>query len=388
MTGADWRLALTNAGVDPDPITTILRSTVGLPPDCPVLLAGSIADGLAVRSSDIDLFAICTRQDLQGGLLSGRDHVSVACGERRLDVTLLDPDELRALIARLAAFCACQPPSNTQADNFSIAERIRLHRVATGLPVAGFEAIAAFKAAIADHHLRLKRHCALEMIKRRKYSAQALAETGDHRNLLFICRDIVDETADLLLAAAGDGSVALKWRMGRLRRAYPADGNPGTEDCGPGLWPALHDPAETYFRLSHFPLDDRLGPSLDYARQVTGWADLVVLWSSAAGRISDSDLALGQAAASRAALNLRLDCSLVSADDAFLLQLLNSAQPGWEVSPQAAAFIAHLNQPLHTHPANGAASREPEWDTGALLAFLRDQGFASALDAVEERTPG
>lgn len=373
--GRDWRPAFSEAGIDPEGIQQRLFEAVGLPRDCPMLLAGSIAEGLAVSSSDIDLYAICRPGEVRGGMLAGRDQVSVAYGNRHLDLTLLDPDWLCALIARLQDFCARQPPSNTQADTFSTIERMTLHRLASGLPISGVAAVAQFRSAISDRHLRLKRHCAAEMIKRRKFSAQSLVEAGDHRNLLFMCRDIADETADLLLAEAGDGSVALKWRLRRLGRAYPVVGSKQSEAANRTLWPALHNPAETYFRLSHFPTDDRMEASLRYARQVIGWADLASLWCTGSGQITDQMLAAGSSLAAQATFRLRLDCSLACVDGAFLIQRLNSEVPGWEISPEAAVTLAHINSQENRQLDAHAAWSGPQLDINALAAFLQDEGF-------------
>jgi hypothetical protein len=377
---ADWRTALGSVGIDPEAVLDTLSRSAGLPPACPIFLAGSIAEGLAVGSSDIDLYAICRPDELREGLLTGRDQVSVPLGGRHLDVTLLDPDWLNALLARLDKFCSHQPLSNAQADTFSTLERMTFHRLASGLPIAGPDSIATFRTAVSDHHLTLKRHCASQMIKRRKFSAQALADAGDYQNLLFICRDIADEAADLLLAAAGDGSVALKWRLPRLLMAYRSESSNHMDPECHALWPALRDPAATYFRISHFPPEDRLETSLHYARQVIGWADLVQLWSSAPAKISHEKLAFGLRAAAEAPFALRLDCSVIHADGAFLLQRLNSASPGWEISAQAAAFIAHLNFQPFDKASDGPGSNDAPWDVNALIAFLADEGFIESTE--------
>ena len=373
---ADWRLALQAVGIDSGVLLEALSTVLDPHAGHPVFLAGSIAEGLAVRSSDIDLYAICKPTTLRGGPPAGRDQISIPLGDRRLDLNLIDPDWLDGLIARLQRLCSVSPLSNAEADTFSTPERMTLHRLASGLVISGREEVELRRVALGDRHLQLKRHCALEMIKRRKYSAQALADAGDHRNLLFMCRDVADEAADLLLAMAGDGVVALKWRLPRLERAFPAHTAGCRDILGTSLWPILRDPGDRYFRLSHFPPGDDLGVTLRHARQVIGWADMVELWSKAADKLSEHALAAGRAAAARADYALRLDCAVTYVDGAFLLQRLNNKNAGWEISPQAAAFIAQLNLCSSESDDDHPGATEPSWDVGALVNFLRDEGFA------------
>jgi hypothetical protein len=373
-----WRECVSKAGVDPQQLLGALFHTAGLPADCPVLLAGSVAEKIAVGSSDIDIYAICGEDRRGGSPLTGHGPFSIACGDRHLDLQLLDPHALLVLIARLERFCADSTSSDAWADSFTVEDRMILHRLASGLPIRGNDQIARFRAAIGDRHLRLKRHHALHMIKRRKCSAEALAGAGDFRNLRFICRDIADETADLLLAAANDGSVAIKWRWPRLGVAYPSDRGFSAPPT-PDLWPALRDPAEAYYRLSHFPLADNLAATMRFASEVVGWADLGVLYTSAAGRLSPAIVAAGSSAAAGSALRLKFDCMLTHEDGGFVLQRLNSGQPGWEVSAQAAAYIAHLNLRQSMRFAGGQSEQNLAWDARGLDNLLVDEGFAEPV---------
>jgi hypothetical protein len=130
-----------------------------------------------------------------------------------------------------------------------------------------------------------------------------------------------------------------------------------------------------------------LEASLRYARQVIGWADLVQLWVGAQSRISDEMLEFGRLAAAQFPCGLRLDCSVVHADGAFLLQRLNSKDRGWEISAQAAAFIAHLNFRPPNGAGEGPSAAEPPWDVNALIAFLDDEGFVEPLRYSEGSLP-
>jgi hypothetical protein len=338
---ATWADALLAHHLPPDELLKILGTIPGLSGDAPAVLAGSVADNLANRVSDIDVYAVVSDD---GAATNGlRAQIAAGHARRPLDINLIPVSVVNRLIEKLEAFARGGCLDAQLAESFSDTDRILLHRLNTGLAVQGQSTLAAMRERIGTSLVRHKYLCAFNMVKRRQATAQTLFEDSDWDSLLFIARDIVDSSADLLLAAAGDSSVGLKWRLKRLEAAFaPPGGASGSAGDlkRSGISVFLGPPpAAAYLRLSTFPPAPGPQPAYRYASAAVGWSRRAMLFAglSLAGGVAMLEPAQLPSQFRRPVLTL--DTSLAFADGRFALRRLRKTDPPWEISGEAALIL-------------------------------------------------
>jgi hypothetical protein len=268
------------------------------------------------------------------------------------------------------------------AESFADDDRILLHRLKTGLVIQGHSSLASIREQISDILLRHKYLCALNMVKRRQASAQAVFEDADWQNLLFITRDIVDASADMLLAATGDSSFSLKWRIKRLERQFGeacyAVGSAATnsEETCAFVGPFSASPAATYLELSTFPANPNLGSSYRYASAAIAWSRWAALFAGCALAREAVALKAVRCPDAFRVPALTLDAHLAFAEGRFALRRLGRTEPAWEISAEAASILCMFDgSGERAKSSDRACDQVPTDLLESLTEFLQQRNF-------------
>ena len=364
-----WADALRAQRLPPESLREILESLPGLCADDPVVLAGSFADGFASPVSDIDICAVAGDREPEA---SPQTQIAAVLGGRAVDITMVSAASVGTLLDRLSELARGGFVDHRLAESFAPDDRLLLHRLASGLPVQGHAALAAIRARIGTGLVRQKHLCALAMVKRRQVTAEALAGQGDWRELLFVARDIADSSADLLLAAAGDTSLALKWRLRRLAGAF---GGGAPADAAASADP-LRGAAESYLLHSTFPAAPDADSASGYASAAIGWSRRALLYSQC--RLAGEEALLRPVRLPEGLRPppLRLDVHLAFAGGRFGVRRLRGPDPAWEVSAEAAATLCAFDG-SEGWDSPGAAIADPAL-VERLSALLRRLDYLAA----------
>lgn len=240
---AQW---LGDWGVSLETLTAQVRP---LAPTETLLLVGSIPDGLANALSDIDLLLIGD-QPLRGGLVVNETDYQESVGQlangKEIHVESWRRADVYALAGRLASLAALmQDPTGVESvERFSDSERRLLHRLHTGVVLAGESAaaeirrrvpFAAFPAYLVLYFLN--EHYTL------REDAIAQVREGDAVSALWMLRQAMELMAGAVLASLGETNSYPKWRPRLLERHRPELGDAVVERLLDLLFPRREVPA-------------------------------------------------------------------------------------------------------------------------------------------------
>jgi hypothetical protein len=204
-----------------------------------VLLTGSVAEGLANPDSDIDLMVIGQPLEARDGVTTtGRNcQVVNALGQPcgfDIQITVFTPETACTVLDRFAEFvrtwdqklAAFVGGGDVDATPwafpwFAPTERLFLHRLRTGIPLAGSETVSRLRSDGGLERLPLQTfftavHACYGFLE--DAIAQADQPDGDHDTACVMLTLAADATAEFLLAGAGETHPYAKWRPKLLRR--------------------------------------------------------------------------------------------------------------------------------------------------------------------------
>ncbi|MDJ0643762.1 MAG: nucleotidyltransferase domain-containing protein [Erythrobacter sp.] len=370
----EWARALQRLGHSPLALLAMLHDQVGISPHAPVILSGSIASGLAGKDSDIDLYVFADRSSGASAMPFQRSIHDV--DGTQVDVSAIGQDRIAQLVARVKEFADTGCTDSIIADSFSEDERHLLDAIRSGLPIQAEEEVRRLCAPLeGDVLARLKFIRALAAVKRGQVSAEALRKQGDWRTLLFVARDVLDASADMLLAAAGNTSPSTKWRVRNLERHYPHH----ESIVFPGIPQA--PPAETYLELSSFPSRPSASTALKFAHAAIAWSRTVAVYTTC--RL---DNACERFRAVRAAhpepgkRGFALDTFLGFAGGEFVMRRLEQDAAPWILSGEATSTICALDFGRHWHGDHDEAEAADPGAIEALVRFADDEGLLVPID--------
>lgn len=211
--------SLATCRTDPATVRRSVDAHVGLRPGDVLLAVGSVVEGLSNRKSDLDLLLIMadddrTRSDAE------RCWAVDGC---MIDLRPIRMEAARDLAERLAAWARTGWNLLQQAP-FSDDERLLLHRMLTGLEVAGpadsRDQPTGWRpdgAELARLKLQVARHLARTI----QVDLVGYREDRDFASLVFAAQDLLGHGVDGLLAGHGFTNPNPKWRSRYLDRLAP-----------------------------------------------------------------------------------------------------------------------------------------------------------------------
>lgn len=260
---------LSQGGTDLASVLAALNADVRLHCEDEILAVGSLVEGIGNSRSDLDLLVITPRlrdqlRDTEFALVSGR------C---LIDVKLVPRADYAALIARLSSW-ARAAWDVSQAANFTIDERILLHRVAhghsIGPPPPGQTKLP--KTDLLDV-ARLKLHCARQMARTIQVDISGYRECGDYHSMGFAAQELLGHAVDGLLAAYHRTNPLTKWRS-RLLESLP----PEWERRIP-IRPTGRSASDTFWQMNRAPERPEEAASVRHALGITTFARATFWWA-------------------------------------------------------------------------------------------------------------
>lgn len=232
-------------GSDQANVIDNIRALIGLEPADVLLAAGSLAEGLGTRKSDLDLLLITERAAAAFG---NQDEIIFSLGTCLVDVRILPRRTIGALLDRLDTW-ACQGWDAANQARFSHDERVRLHRLACGtlwIAPQPNQADQGFRPTMA-HLLRLKLQVARHAAKTIQVDMAGYQEMGDYRTLVNAATKLLGHAIDAFLAGHGHSNPISKWRNRLLERT--------PENWEDALFcrPSSLSAAECYWQLQRIP---------------------------------------------------------------------------------------------------------------------------------------
>ncbi len=224
--GVDQALACWGLGLDD------VRGFV--PPAGPgetVLLVGSVAAGLATRSSDIDLLVIGDRADIHEGLVVREADFDASVLRHadgyRVNVEMWGTPQLEDLEDRVASAMACLLEPDVIHDLHVLRpdEVTLMHRLRTGVVLSNPAVAEAWRLrlhldGLATYVMLVAAwHCTAHVM-----DVAGALEADDPASAAWVARSCLDQLAAALLASVGETNPSQRWRVRLLRRHRAALG--------------------------------------------------------------------------------------------------------------------------------------------------------------------
>jgi hypothetical protein len=313
-------------------------SVLRLAPDDVLFLSGSLVEGIGNSSSDLDLFLLTARQDVE--YTACLTDVALVVDGCLIDVRVLTHDAVRALLSRFQHW-AEQPRIPRRSFEFVADERKLLYRLATATPLHGDRQFDALRAQLSDRNLlRHKLDWARHLAGCLQVDLVGLRADGDHASMLLSAQEVLGHAVDALLAGSGFANPDAKWRVRYLSRLPP-----DWERRLPGRGSAL--PAvDRYLALNRLPATTDPAAVLGHVQRVVAFSRSVFVWAERAllGDPGEPEfpglfrpVPPGGGGSSLPALDLDVDLRFV--EDHFEIFRLNDDGPAYEVSDAACAAL-------------------------------------------------
>lgn len=253
-----------------DEVLTQADAAVHLSRGDVLFISGSLVEGLGNDRSDLDLFLITSRTDIQ---FTSLNDVTVIVGDCVVDIRVVQRSAIQGLLERFSGWVG-RPRQPRAAFEFAEDERKLLHRLLISRPLFGEAELEGLKANLdprdlARHKLDWARHMAATI----QVDLAGLHSDGDCHSMLLAAQELLGYTIDGLLAAYGNTNPTLKWRV-RLLEGLPAD----WERRLPGR-PANVSPGERFMSLHRAPQSFSLDAVYDYALQIVAFSRCIFPWA-------------------------------------------------------------------------------------------------------------
>ncbi len=180
--------------------------------------AGSVVEGLATPTSDLDFFLVTPRTLRYTSL----QDIALSVDGSPVDVRVLAPADARALVHRFSEWDAAAAPPR-EAHAFSPDDRMALHRMMTGVPLYGHEGFERLRGpvstrALARHKLDWARH----LFSCFQLDLHGFLLVSDTDSIAEVARIVLGHVTDALLAGHLSTNPNPKWRA-RLLQSVPGD---------------------------------------------------------------------------------------------------------------------------------------------------------------------
>lgn len=183
-----------------------------------LLLVGSLAEGFASATSDIDLIVL-----VSGPGELAADEIALEVDGVIVDVQM---QSLQGAVDKLGECIRSEGEAKCSeralvASPFSEGDRIFLHRLLTGRYLSGSPdrlAPAAEREAALRSLRRLKFNAARHFARARQVDAHGCFVDGEFALAGAMAHDALHHSVDALMAALGESNITAKWRLRHLRR--------------------------------------------------------------------------------------------------------------------------------------------------------------------------
>jgi predicted nucleotidyltransferase len=175
-----------------------------------ILLVGSLAEGLATTTSDIDIFVI-SREGFEGVLHSTQS--SATAGNRKIEITIISTAEVSRMVLS---------SKRESYNGLSLRELEMMHKLFKGRVIHGQAAhaelipnnlIEQFRVKVVQFYTDLAYDCYDDMLGSYRES--------DFTSAAMFARSLLDASVDRWLALAGDTYPKPKWRFKRAENILP-----------------------------------------------------------------------------------------------------------------------------------------------------------------------
>lgn len=232
--------------------------------------AGSLVEGLGNAKSDLDLFLLTCRQDIQ---FTSLNDVTVIVGKCVVDIRVVQLSVVDSLLQRFDQW-AKMPRQPRRAFEFTEDERKLLHRIRCGQVLHGAEPFGRLRSRLdfrelARHKLDWSRHLANTL----QIDLAGFRSAGDACSMMFVAQELLALTIDGLLAAHGDTNPNWKWRC-RLLGRLPSD----LELRLPGR-PTGLSPTERFLSLHQPPRRVVLHEVVNYSLRIVAFSRTILPWA-------------------------------------------------------------------------------------------------------------
>ena len=201
-----------------DLIERILREQGFWQTDDIIFVGGSVADGLATPSSDIDVFVI------RNGLTrsNGELHlVPLPIDQAPIDLEVWGTAEVQALLHKLKEVGAAAATNHRAFMRLTEEERDFLHCLTTAIPVYNKEMLLKLQIEVDSSLLsQLSLARALVGVTNSQTDLLGWLASDDWQSVGAACQRLLDFSAAAMLAAAGCTHVGGKWLTALLRNCF------------------------------------------------------------------------------------------------------------------------------------------------------------------------
>jgi hypothetical protein len=321
-----------------------------------LFVSGSLVEGLGNAKSDLDLFLITRRDNIQ---FTSLNDVTISAGDCLIDMRVLQYSAIEGLLKRFKNW-AGRPQPPRSAFEFTDEDRKLLHRVMIGRTLYGEAEFEELKCGLKQKDLaRHKLDWASHMAATLQVDLAGLHAEGDRHSMLFVAEDLLGYTMDGLLAAYGNTNPNPKWRV-RLLEGLPAD----WEQKLPG-WKTKLSPVERFMSLHRTPRHDSRSAIFNYALRIVAFARCVFPWAELelSGRQMPSPTPRETVASpdilddDEPLPHLDLDVALRYFAGTFVLTRLNARGQTFELSPQAYLLLCLFDGVTSKNSAIGYTER-------------------------------
>ena len=310
-----------------------VNATVHLTPGDVLFVSGSLVEGLGNEESDLDLFLITSRNDIQ---FTSLNDVTVIVNDCLIDIRVVQQSGIEELIRRFGRWAGL-PRHPRGAFEFTEDERKFLHRLRIGNPLYGaadFERLLGRldPRDLSRHKLDWARHLASTI----QVDLAGLYKARDQYTMLFASQELLGHTIDGLLAAYGYTNPNQKWRV-RMLAGLPADWERKLPGAGTGM-----SPVERFLALHRMPQSESLNDMFEHALRVVAfsrcvfpWAELTLFGPPELSLPLDAVAPQADREAGQPLPHLDLNVEIRYAAGRFEVLRLNEQGPTFELSPQA-----------------------------------------------------
>lgn len=178
-----------------------------------LFVCGSLVEGIGNETSDIDLYLVTSRNDIQ---FTSLDAVLLAVGACLIDVRVVTHVAVESLLKRFDAWSQ-QPRQPRAALAICYEDRIFLHRLHTGQALYGTESFEYLRrqvdvSQLARHKLDWAR-CYADGLQ---VDLAGLRRDGDRYTMLFTAQEVLAHAVDAILAGHQETNPNGKWRVRQL----------------------------------------------------------------------------------------------------------------------------------------------------------------------------
>jgi len=254
--------------IDTADLVSAVSRMCGLNNSDALLLAGSLAEGLGNKSSDIDLYVISS------ATTAHKERRATVVKGTTLDITIWSREAISAAISSLERWARQeQDPSCSESfdrETMHLFHRLKHCNVLLNRPI-----VEALQSRIDQRALaRLKFACAWVWIKRLQVDLVGFRDERDWGSVLLCSHQLLCHTIDAMLAGHGYTNLGEKWRLKLLQRL---DDDWKSQLPGLSYSCRASDFCLELFRLPHFP---HSVTSVEYAHRSVAFSRRVCAWAS------------------------------------------------------------------------------------------------------------